>query len=422
MKLRYACVVMVSLCLGVGTVHAQEPDLKDAEIPAAEKSQPAEVVVTAALQGGKVEIAALASSTAERVLWKFEGPAVVQEFAKALKDMDRLYARVGGTRVLERIQVDPSKASDFRVVTCTLKMDKAMWIKSSDDWFLETQKLQKTGAQALALLAEHKLEESLAVYREGQKIAEDMQFQTDPFAKPGTKAAAWGGVIDAIETIQKALADAAKGAGDVSELTALLTLQFQYRYALPELSPSLAPGESKDLDALMKTTRERAQQASVRLQSRLRKGEIKVSEADLARIHQSWTLGMLFDLSYTFYNSGRYLEAYQTARQAILTKTPEEATDRRRPLAQDLFYWIAKEAKFTLGMPEAVLKKMPDELRQIWEKTREQDAHLAKDAWDAITFLKTQYKTLAWEPPVDPILAAIKPQLPPEEMEGSHQH
>ncbi|MBI3268138.1 MAG: hypothetical protein HYZ53_03885 [Planctomycetes bacterium] len=422
MTIRSMALALAVLAFAGGSLRAQDDgEWKDAEVPAKEKTQELELVVTAAGSSGKMQIAALIGSPAEQYTWKFDAAAVLSDFEKALKDTDRLYARVAGTRTIDKLRVSAVPGSDRRILDCSFKLSKVKWIKSSDDWFLETQKLQKKGAEALSLLANDKLDQALAAYRDGQKIAEDMQYQTDPFVAAGSKNAAWGGVIEAIEKIQASQAQVEKATGDVHELTALLTLQYSYRYAIPELSPSLAPPESRDLDALMKTTRERFTQANARLLARLRKGEIKVSEADLAKIEEAWTLGMLSDLTYTFYMAGRYPESYQVARHAILTKTPE-GTDWRRPLAQDVLYWVAKEERYTQGMPEAVLRKMPGDVKAILEKTQALDAHIAKDAFDALDYLKGKFQGMAWEPAIEPILEAIRPLVPPEEAPEGHRH
>ncbi|MBI5367545.1 MAG: hypothetical protein HZA54_10950 [Planctomycetes bacterium] len=420
-------VAVVALLLGLlglaPLASAQEdPPLAEQAVPAAEKSKELEMVVTAApVGGGKLQVLALGSHDLERITWRFDGASVLAEFTKALEKADRVYSRVAGTRTIEKLLVSTDPATPLRVMECSFKMVSTKWIRSSDDWFLDTQKLQKTAAMALGFLAANKLDEALKVYLEAQKQADDMQYQADPFAVPGA-GGAWGGVIDAIRKLQAASAEAGKGAGDVSELQALMTLQYLYRYAIPEMSPSLAPPASKDLDSLMKMTRAQAGLASQKLLSRLRKGDIKVAEAELAKVRDGWGLGMLSDLAYTFYMSGRYGDAYSCALHAILTKKAEGGTDWRRTLIQDLCYWIANDEKFAKGLPEAELKKMPGELKKAWEATRELDTLIAKDVHDALFAVKKRFEGVAWEPAMDPFLAELKPLLPPDEAEHGHKH
>lgn len=419
-----ACSVLAFLVLGFRPALAQI-ETKEAEIPKDEKAKETSMILFCRMDDDEFQVypASRPNDNIEKVEVTLEGDAIKATLKEKLTGFKELRARVSGVRACTYLAVPVSaRGGDYREVKYTFTMKNIEWTKNPDEWFTATQLTEAKAIQACNLIIAGDLAKAVAALKEAQALAENIEYGTSPFQHFGAGHIAWADMIVSLEQVQKDKEVMLLEPGGFDELQATLRFYYEWSDTFPSVHIRKMDFQALDvLNGLTETARKLAKDARSRLVGKLKTGTIKVGPEETQRAIKEWSLGYLTTLAYMLFQVGQYASVYEVVRDAVMLKESVELGPKEH-MIEDLAKWMATRKDFLASLPAEAVKRFPGTLEQMVHKIDASDnlATIKQEAIESLGALKKNHAEIAWDPPIDSMIAKLKEGLP-DDLEDPHE-
>lgn len=414
-----AFVAFALLAAGSRPALAQAGTLKEIEVPAAEKAKETSIVLVCTTNEDDEFLlfeASRPNTTIEVLRLTIEGDPIIETLKDKLQGFKELRARVAGIRKCTKIAVPVSgKPPNFREIDYTFTMKTLEWTKNPDEYFQAKQTTEAKAEQACNLIIAGDLPKAVAALKEAQALAENIQYGTNPFEHFDSTNIAWADMVVSLEQVQKDEVIMKAAAGGFDELQSTLRFYYDWHETFPHHHIPKMNSQTTDIvDGLMKTANRYSSGARQRLVSKLKSGALKVGTTETERCAKEWNLGYITTLAYMLFQAGKFQPTYEMIRDAIMLKESADLKPKE-DLMIDLMGWMATNKDFVAALPPETVLHFPGMLEQMVHKVDDSEnlERIKQEAVEALTLIQKNNAGLAWDPPIDQVLAKFKKDLPP---------